>query len=220
MDQTPENTQTGLAGIEMIAKDETATTREQIIASAAERFQKYGYGKTNVAEIAADCCMSPGNLYRYFKNKADIAEAIMRRAVDEVMSELRRIAEDESRPACQRLRDFILREMSLTYHQIDTFPTLLEQVRDPQGKGPLLAHEYMDAARELIAGILGAGNRSGEFDVDDVDEVAGHIQSATDLFRYPQTSIAVSLSDRTLEDLEERAEGVVDLIIDGIAPRE
>ncbi|MDX1581758.1 MAG: helix-turn-helix domain-containing protein, partial [Alphaproteobacteria bacterium] len=80
MDQTAEHTETGLPGVEALETDQPPTTREQIIESAAERFQKYGYGKTNVAEIAADCCMSPGNLYRYFRNKADIAEAIMRRA--------------------------------------------------------------------------------------------------------------------------------------------
>ena len=48
-------------------------TRAQIILAAKERFLHYGYPKTTMAEVAADCNMSPGNLYRYFKGKLDIA---------------------------------------------------------------------------------------------------------------------------------------------------
>ena len=51
--------------------DETA---RNILDAASERFQHYGYGKTTMSEIAKDCNMSTGNLYRYFPSKLDIAE--------------------------------------------------------------------------------------------------------------------------------------------------
>jgi AcrR family transcriptional regulator len=43
------------------------TTREKIIVAARERFSHYGYPKTTIAELAEDCAMSPGNIYRFFK---------------------------------------------------------------------------------------------------------------------------------------------------------
>ena len=43
------------------------------------RIKHYGYGKTTMAEIAADCDMSPGNIYRFFEAKIDIAEAMARK---------------------------------------------------------------------------------------------------------------------------------------------
>ena len=46
--------------------------RSQIIEAANARFKHYGYGKTTMAEIAADSGMSAANLYRYFKNKQEI----------------------------------------------------------------------------------------------------------------------------------------------------
>ena len=53
--------------------------REKIIVAARERFAHYGYPKTTIAELAEDCAMSSGNIYRFFKGKIDIAVEIARR---------------------------------------------------------------------------------------------------------------------------------------------
>ena len=58
---------------------ESDITREKIIVAARERFSHYGYPKTTIAELAEDCAMSPGNIYRFFKGKIDIAVEIARR---------------------------------------------------------------------------------------------------------------------------------------------
>ena len=50
--------------------------REQIVEAAKKRFSHFGYAKTTMAEVATDCAMSPGNLYRFYPGKLDIAEAI------------------------------------------------------------------------------------------------------------------------------------------------
>jgi len=52
------------------------STREQILSAATGRFERYGYGKTTMAEIAGDCEMSAANLYRYFESKLDIGAAL------------------------------------------------------------------------------------------------------------------------------------------------
>ena len=58
---------------------ETQQIREKIMQAARARFAHYGYPKTTIADVAADCAMSPGNLYRFFKGKIDIAAEIARR---------------------------------------------------------------------------------------------------------------------------------------------
>ena len=55
---------------------EKDTVRYQIVEAAKKRFSHFGYAKTTMAEVATDCAMSPGNLYRFFPGKLDIAEAI------------------------------------------------------------------------------------------------------------------------------------------------
>ncbi|MFZ4071189.1 MAG: TetR/AcrR family transcriptional regulator, partial [Caulobacterales bacterium] len=61
-----------------ISMDEKVSTRERILHAAMMRIKHYGYGKTTMAEIASDCGMSPGNIYRFFEAKIDIAEAMAR----------------------------------------------------------------------------------------------------------------------------------------------
>ena len=46
--------------------DRSEAIRGQIVAAAKKRFSHFGYAKTTMAEVAADCDMSPGNLYRFF----------------------------------------------------------------------------------------------------------------------------------------------------------
>lgn len=195
-------------------KDSTEQTRTEILKAAAERFHRFGYGKTNVAEIAEDCCMSAGNLYRYFKNKLDIAEAIMRASLLQAIETLRGVLRAPGLSASERLESFILEEMRTTYRQLEEYPTLVEQVRGLAGQVPMLANEYLAASRALLVEILNMGNVSGEFAVEDARETAEMIQAATVKFRYPQIH-----SHLTLHELEREAGGVLRLLMDGIVKR-
>src|SRR5271168_4948661 len=66
--------------------------RCQIIEAAKKRFSHFGYAKTTMAEVAADCSMSPGNLYRFFPGKLDIAESIATDDYAKHLEHLRKIA--------------------------------------------------------------------------------------------------------------------------------
>ena len=61
-------------------------TRQQILDAAMQRIMHYGYAKTTMAEIARDCDMSAGNIYRFFASKIDIAEAMARKINMEIKS--------------------------------------------------------------------------------------------------------------------------------------
>src|ERR1044071_6985648 len=52
--------------------DPTASTRVDILKSAAKAFRKLGYHGATVEQIAAALHMKKGNLYYYFKNKEEI----------------------------------------------------------------------------------------------------------------------------------------------------
>ncbi len=60
--------------------------------AAKKRFSHFGYAKTTMAEVASDCSMSPGNLYRFFPGKLDIAESIATEDYERHLDHLRKIA--------------------------------------------------------------------------------------------------------------------------------
>ncbi len=60
----------------MLTKDEIA--KKEIIKKARELFQRFGYKKTTMDEIAAECGKAKSTLYHYYKNKDDVFRAVIR----------------------------------------------------------------------------------------------------------------------------------------------
>ncbi|HEX9647355.1 MAG TPA: helix-turn-helix domain-containing protein, partial [Alphaproteobacteria bacterium] len=77
--------------------------RAQILRAAQARFARYGFNKTTMAEIAADCAMSAANIYRYFDGKGDIAAVGTGRWLAALETELEGLADDAARAPAERL---------------------------------------------------------------------------------------------------------------------
>src|SRR5947199_8852886 len=91
--------------------------REKIIEAAKCRFSHFGYGKTTMAEVAGDCEMSPGNLYRFFPGKLDIAEAIGTEDYERHLAHLRKLAMAPGRNAQERLDVLLFEALCRTYQK-------------------------------------------------------------------------------------------------------
>lgn len=188
------------------------TVRAQIVAAAKTRFAHYGYGKTTMAEVAADCDMSPGNLYRFFPGKLDIAEAIARADFETVLAGQRGIARQPGKSARERLSDFLFDELRRTYNRLEKDPRVLELARVIVAERPLFGNWMLEQQRRILVEILEDGEARGEFAVDDKSFTAEMIQSATMKFHYPQL-----FSKLTLPRLERELQGVFDLLVNGLA---
>ena len=81
---------------------EKSSIKEQIVEAAKKRFSHFGYAKTTMAEVATDCRMSPGNLYRFFPGKLDIAEAIATEDYSRHLEHMRKLAVTPGRNARER----------------------------------------------------------------------------------------------------------------------
>ncbi|MCO7253406.1 TetR/AcrR family transcriptional regulator [Dickeya oryzae] len=63
-------------------EEKTQARRDQIVAAARLCFRRSGFHGASMAEIAGQAQLSVGQIYRYFVNKDDIIEEIVRRIVD------------------------------------------------------------------------------------------------------------------------------------------
>lgn len=187
-------------------------TREKIIEAARERFTHYGYGKTTMAELARDCDMSSGNLYRFFPGKLDIAEEICRRASIQTADDLNHILTCPERDAPTRLRDFLFQDLRETFAALEKNPRIVELAQIITAERPEFHNEGLEREREVLARILEMGVEEGAFRVQDPQETAEMIQAATMKFSYPQLFTRMSL-----QELERELEGVYGLIVAGLA---
>lgn len=185
--------------------------RQKIVDAARKRFAHYGYGKTTMADVAEDCAMSPGNLYRYFSGKLDIAEEIARAASIRTTEELSHILVNTDHSAIERMHDFLFHDLRATFHALEKAPKLVEMAQIITAERPQFHDEGLEREREVLYRIIEYGNHSGEFNVADPVFVAEMIQSATLKFSYPQLFSRLSLAG-----LERELEGVYQIIIAGL----
>ena len=87
--------------------DPKASTRVDILKSAAAAFRRLGYHGATVEQIAAALHMKKGNLYYYFKNKEEILFACHQYSLDRLMELLAAIEQRDVTPD-EKLRQLIV----------------------------------------------------------------------------------------------------------------
>lgn len=86
--------------------DPQASTRVDILKSAAKAFRRLGFHGATVEQIAAALQMKKGNLYYYFKNKEEILFACHQYSLDRLMQLLDEVQASELSPE-EKLRRLV-----------------------------------------------------------------------------------------------------------------
>lgn len=187
-------------------------TEECILRAAMERFAHYGFHKTTMAEIATDCTMSAGNLYRYFPGKMEIAAAIAERYTDHIGEQLRETLRAPGLSPTERLRTYLMKELELTFVPRDTSDKIFELAQMIHAERKDVLDKQRLRTISDITEILSMGNASGDFDIANVADAAEAIYEATVVFRH---SYINTQFDRA--KLERRLAGVCQLLCQGIS---
>lgn len=190
--------------------------KDQILDAAFERFGRYGFGKTTMVEIAKDCDMSAGNLYRYYPNKKEIAADCAGRCMKNAQELWREILKQPDLSPSKRLTAVVLEKLHYLHQQFSDHPPLFELVLYVSGDRGDLVASHLKVQQSLIAEILAEGNRTGDFSVPDVLGTARAFLAATTKFITPTSHI---LGAFELKELENEAREVVQLLVQGLAKR-
>ncbi len=189
-------------------------TRAQILEAAQQRFSKYGYGKTTMAEIAKDCSMSAANLYRFFENKHDIGANLSCQCLENQLTILNPIVDQNTHTAAARLEEFVLTLLRSIHQQWSENPHLDEMVNSICLERREIVEQHVQKKQELITTLIKEGNRLNEFDVVDPTKTAEAVLAALTLFVVP-----FMMSLFPLPELEHKAREVVSLILTGLRKR-
>lgn len=191
---------------------EKLDTREQILHAAMDRIMHYGYAKTTMAEIARDCGMSAGNIYRFFASKLDIAEAMARKLNMEISAENAALVRDKG-SAPDKLRRFHHGALKKTFEKLDSDAKILEVAEVLAHERPTFANEEFAQERVYLVQILEQGISAGDFaPMENPNFIAEMMQAATMKFRYPQL-----WSRLTLPKLQRELDGVMDIVLAGLS---
>ena len=151
--------------------------------------------------------MSPGNLYRYFPGKIDIAEAMGREAISEGAASLAADAE-EGATASEKLRIFLMLILERTTSGSHPDRKLFEVIHILISHRPDFAQWRRSLHQNIVQHIIQEGVDSGEFAVADAGLAAKRVLCATSKYSYPEL-----YTKEPLEVLKAELEGLINLLL-------
>ncbi|GAA4025540.1 MULTISPECIES: TetR/AcrR family transcriptional regulator [Streptomyces] len=186
-------------------------TAERILEATEEVLRRHGPAKATVVDVARALGVSHGSVYRHFRTKAALREAVTKRWLDRTSESLAGIAADASRDPRQRLGDWLA--------------ALFEAKRRKAGDDPELFATYMvltdengGAVAEHITDLTGqltrivrAGVDAGVFTAADPAATARALFQATGRFHDPGYH-----REWELPGVEDEFDAVVGLLLRGL----
>ncbi|UCZ74656.1 TetR/AcrR family transcriptional regulator [Dickeya zeae] len=127
-------------------EEKTQARRDQIVAAARLCFRRSGFHGASMAEIAGQAQLSVGQIYRYFVNKDDIIEEIVRRIVD---IRLQRMTPENGDP--QRFIPLLARRQLPVNPGDDDDDLLMLEVASEATRNPRVADIMRDAEQKMFS---------------------------------------------------------------------
>ncbi|MDB6034338.1 MAG: TetR family transcriptional regulatory protein [Verrucomicrobiales bacterium] len=195
--------------VSVVGISNTTKSRARILEAAKACLRRHGSDRLTVTDVARSLGMSHANVYRFFKSKSDILDAI----IDEWLTLLESFIEEIAArplPAAKRIElvvvDLHRKRKQKLLEDAEVFETFKRVVE--------LRPELMAQRRARITAmfrrLLEKGMETGEFKKLDAEAVAVALKDATALFLHPFL-IPTILSENT----EARAQKVVQYLLAG-----
>ena len=98
-----------IAGVPRVSEEHLAARRRQILDAARVRFARDGFHATSMQDVVIESGLSMGAVYRYFKSKDELIEAIASDVVGMLAGELDQFVEVSPLPPLKDVMDDVLR---------------------------------------------------------------------------------------------------------------
>jgi AcrR family transcriptional regulator len=176
-------------------------TRNRIIVTAERLYRELGYQKTTVADIARELDMSPANVYRFFRSKDEINDAVGHRLLEEVISAVATISA-EGGTAAERLRAALTALQRFHVERFTVEKKLHDLVAIAISDNWPMVHEYVQRMDTIFAGIIADGMASGEFRKSDPITAARCVHTAMIRYGHPRLMVeCAGFPDPSLDQL-------------------
>jgi len=187
--------------------------RDAILRAAIDVFAERGYFNAQVADVARAAGVAAGTVYLYFKNKDDLLVSIFDRSMRDGLTRSRAQVADlrDPRERLLRLARGHLARLGQDRNLAIVFQVELRQsTKFMERFSSTLLRDYLGLIREAIAD----GQREGLFRTDIKPTVAAKM-----LFGALDEMATNWILSRRRYSLENDADAVVDLFINGVRPR-
>ncbi|MFI8170758.1 TetR family transcriptional regulator [Streptomyces sp. NPDC085931] len=159
-------------------------TAERILEATEEVLRRHGPAKATVVDVARALGVSHGSVYRHFRTKAALREAVTKRWLDRTSGELSGIAAGDGPPEA-RLRDWLTALFAAKRRKAGADPELFATYTVLTGENGTAVSEHIDDLTAQLTRIVQDGVRTGDFTAVDPEATARAVFQATGRFHDP-----------------------------------
>lgn len=189
-------------------------TPERILEATEEVLRRHGPAKATVVDVARALGVSHGSVYRHFRTKAALREAVTKRWLDRTSEALSGIAAAEDLDPEARLRDWLAGLFAAKRRKAGDDPELFATYSVLTGEnGEAVGAHIADLTGQLTR-IVQAGVDAGVFTTTDPATTARALFQATGRFHDP-----CHAREWEQPGVEGEFEAVVDLLVRGLRAR-
>lgn len=188
-----------------------AEKKDNIINIAANFFNKLGFKKTSIDEIAQACGVAKGTIYLAAKSKQDLFYQVLLRQTRLRVNELKLMI-DPSEPADEML----IKVNEKAFNNFKTYPLLRDLLFGKfQSMLPSLAHKLegirqiaLEPAKEILEIGIKQGRFREDLDIETTADILMDLHQATMLFHLDKSM--------TVKNWSTRREAMMRMVFDGI----
>jgi len=196
---------------EMLQKDEIVV--RDIIDTARSLFQKTGFKKTTMGDIAGSLGKAKSSLYYYYQSKEDIFEAVLHAEMDELLNQIH-----ESIRGAASSKEKLIIYCRCRLNKLSQLCNLSDALKSDIAELHCVVEELkskFDTSHvELVKEILEEGVNNGEFkkiDPDNIELVAYLMVSS-----FRGLSVPLMVSQKRYPRLDLQIDSIVDIMVEGI----
>ncbi|GGT07728.1 TetR family transcriptional regulator [Streptomyces chromofuscus] len=193
----------------MSPTSETLTT-ERILETTEEVLRRHGPAKATVVDVARALGVSHGSVYRHFRTKAALREAVTKRWLDRTSAALAGIVAEDRDPQA-RLRDWLRGLFDAKRRKAGDDPELFATYMVLTGESGAAVPEHIADLVAQLTRIVEAGVAAGTFATADAEGTARAVFHATGRFHDPCYA-----AEWTRPGVEEDFAALVDLVVRGL----
>ncbi|GGT47968.1 TetR family transcriptional regulator [Streptomyces purpureus] len=160
-------------------------TPERILEATEDVLRRYGPTKATVVDVARALGVSHGSVYRHFRTKAALREAVTARWLGRTEELLGELSEEPAKTAEEKLRQWLAVLFEAKRHKAGDDPELFATYGVLIQEASGVVDEHLLVLIGQLAAIIGEGVRSGQFAARDPLAAARAVFDATARFHDP-----------------------------------
>ncbi|MCB5906832.1 TetR family transcriptional regulator [Streptomyces pinistramenti] len=185
-------------------------TPERILEATEDVLRRYGPAKATVVDVARALGVSHGSVYRHFRTKAALREAVTARWLDRTSEQLSEIV-TEGGPAPERLDRWLTALFEAKRHKAGDDPELFATYMTLIGESGGVVDRHITDLESQLTAIIEAGVTQGAFATRSPAVTARAVFDATGRFHDPAYA-----PEWSRPDIAPAFEAVRDLVLRGL----